>query len=220
MADITKADITNGFQTLISGYRNFRTNSWLPKQEFFKKLATHGQAPYATIISCCDSRVPPEIVFDSAPGELFTERNVSNIVPQYEQGNVHDTVFAALNFSVKTLRVKHIIVMGHASCGGISAYLQNDAETLSRSDFSDAWIRTLEHAEQNYLDKQDLKDLSRQTGMERAGICQSMNNLRGIPYIRDLEQQGQLSLHGLWFDIKNGLLLERQRDSNHFQPIT
>ena len=91
------------------------------------------------VIGCCDSRVSPEVIFDAGPGELFVVRNVANLVPVYQpDGNAHG-VSAALEYAVTVLRVKHIVVLGHAQCGGIRAFIDK-IEPLSPGDFIGKWM--------------------------------------------------------------------------------
>ncbi len=104
---------------LVEGYRTFRALDFEPKRARFQALAREGQAPRAMVIGCCDSRVDPGTILGAAPGELFVVRNVANLVPPYEpDANYHGTS-AALEFAVKSLEIAHIIVLGHAHCGGI-----------------------------------------------------------------------------------------------------
>ena len=91
------------------------------------------------MIGCCDSRVSPEVIFDAGPGELFVVRNVANIVPPYAPDGQAHGVSAALEFGVAALKVKHIVVLGHAHCGGVKAFAE-DAEPLSPGDFIGNWM--------------------------------------------------------------------------------
>src|SRR5215471_2410381 len=109
-------------KTLLDGYRTFRTQRLPTEQSRYRELSERGQSPDVMVIGCCDSRVSPEVIFDAKPGELFVMRNVANIVPPYEpDGHAHG-VSAALEFGVAALRVKHIVVLGHAHCGGVKAF--------------------------------------------------------------------------------------------------
>ena len=91
------------------------------------------------VIGCCDSRVSPEVIFDARPGELFVVRNVANLVPPFETGGTYHGVSAALEFGVAALKVKHIVILGHAHCGGVKAFAE-DAEPLSPGDFIGRWM--------------------------------------------------------------------------------
>ena len=94
------------------------------------------------VIGCCDSRVSPEVIFDARPGELFVVRNVANIMPPYAPDGQAHGVSAALEFGVGALHVKHIVVLGHAHCGGVKAYAE-DAEPLSPGDFIGKWMKLM-----------------------------------------------------------------------------
>jgi len=114
---------------LLSGYARFRANQWPIQREIFEHLAERGQRPRAMVIACCDSRCDPGAVFDAGPGELFIIRNVANLIPPYEPDGTHHGTSAALEFGVRALEVPHIVVMGHAMCGGISALMNGVPES-------------------------------------------------------------------------------------------
>src|ERR1700756_2914692 len=129
-------------KTLLEGYRTFRTQRLPTEQSRYRELSERGQSPEVMVIGCCDSRVSPEVIFDARPGELFVVRNVANIVPPYEpDGHAHG-VSAALEFGVAALKVKHIVVLGHARCGGVKAFAE-DAEPISPGDFVGKWMKLM-----------------------------------------------------------------------------
>ena len=111
-------------QRLLEGYRAFRRDRLPEEQHRYRALAETGQRPETMIIGCCDSRVSPEVIFDARPGELFVVRNVANLVPPYSPSGLTHGVSAAIEFAVAALKVKHIVVLGHASCGGIRAFAE------------------------------------------------------------------------------------------------
>jgi carbonic anhydrase len=118
---------------LIEGYSAFRAERLPHEQQRFTQLAEQGQAPEIMVIGCCDSRVSPEAIFDAGPGELFVARNIANLVPPYTPDSAQRAMSAALEFAVQALKVKHIVVLAHAQCGGIRAYAE-EAEPLSPVD--------------------------------------------------------------------------------------
>src|SRR5437762_7146444 len=126
-------------QRLIDGYGAFASGRLQSEQDRYRELAEHGQTPEIMVIGCCDSRVSPEVIFDARPGELFVVRNVANLVPPYETDGKYHGVSAALEFGVGVLKVKHIVILGHAHCGGIRAYAE-DAEPISPGDFIGRWM--------------------------------------------------------------------------------
>src|SRR6201994_4488350 len=112
-------------QKLIDGYRTFASQRLPTEQSRYRELAERGQKPEIMVIGCCDSRVSPEAIFDAGPGELFVVRNVANLVPPFEtDGNYHG-VSAALEFGIGALKIKHIVVLGHAHCGGVKAFAED-----------------------------------------------------------------------------------------------
>ena len=129
--------------SLLDGYRSFRDHRYEPERARYRALAEHGQTPEVMVIACCDSRSAPETIFHAAPGEIFVVRNVANLVPPYEPEGPHQSTSAALEFAVQSLRVRHIVVLGHGRCGGIRAALHPEAEPLSPGDFIGKWMTLL-----------------------------------------------------------------------------
>src|SRR5438105_13073990 len=123
---------------LTQGYRAFLDRRFASERSRYEMLAESGQKPEIMVIGCIDSRVSPEVIFDAAPGELLVARNVANLVPRYEPPSEEDPshqhgTSAALEFAVRALKVRHIVILGHAFCGGIRAFV-SDAGPLSSSD--------------------------------------------------------------------------------------
>ena len=133
-------------QALLEGYRRFRTGTWPERRRLFERLADHGQSPRALVICCSDSRVDPTMIFDASPGELFTVRNVANLVPPYQpDANYHGTS-AGIEFAVRSLRVCDIVVLGHGMCGGITALIHGVPPELT--DFVGVWMNLAARARQ------------------------------------------------------------------------
>ena len=193
-------------ERLISGYRNFMAGRYSSESERYRKLANEGQSPQTMVIACCDSRAAPETIFDCGPGELFVVRNVANLVPPYEPDDHHHGTSAALEFAVQSLKVKHIVVMGHGRCGGIGAALNPSAEPLSPGDFIGKWMNLVAPAAEQIQGNANMTPGERQTALERISIRNSIANLRTFPCVKILEERGKLRIHGAWFDISNGEL--------------
>src|SRR3979490_2277363 len=129
-------------QQLLEGYRTFTAQRLPTEQTRYRDLSERGQSPDVMVIGCCGSRVSPEVIFDAGPGELFVVRNVANLVPVYAPDGGAHGVSAALEYAVRALHVKHIVVLGHAQCGGIRAFIDNTAP-LSPGDFIGRWMSML-----------------------------------------------------------------------------
>src|ERR1700744_1731702 len=131
-------------ERLTKGYRAFKEGRFSVERGRYQELAGLGQSPSIMLIGCVDSRGSPEVIFDSAPGEILVARNVANLVPAYEPPSQEDPshqhgTSAALEFAVRALKVAHIVVLGHAFCGGIKAFASEGAP-LTASDFIGRWM--------------------------------------------------------------------------------
>lgn len=190
-------------ERLRNGYAAFRGGRLAADRARYARLAERGQRPEIMIIACCDSRSAPETIFDAAPGELFVCRNVANLVPPFDaDGNWHGTS-AALEFGIKRIKVRHLVIMGHGRCGGIAASL--DPGSLDGTDFIGHWIRLLAPARALIADD-PMEAADRQRALEFTSIRQSIANLRTFPWIAAAEAAGTIALHGAWFDISTGEL--------------
>lgn len=202
-------------EQLTAGYRAFLDSRFASERNRYRVLAEKGQKPEVMVIGCCDSRVSPEVIFDASPGELFVARNVANLVPPYEtNGDFHGTS-AALEFAVQALKVKHIVVLGHASCGGIRAFA-DDAEPLSPGNFIGKWMTLIAPAADK-LGKPVGDRESYLTQLECAAIEMSLANLMTFPCISILVEQGRLQLHGAYFGVASGNLLIRDPATGVFE---
>src|SRR6201996_1285574 len=174
-------------QKLIDGYRTFATQRLPTEQSRYRELSERGQAPEIMVIGCCDSRVSPEGIFDAGPGELFVARNVANLVPPYQPDDAAHGVSAALEFAVQVLRVKHIVVLGHAQCGGIKALVQ-DAAPLSPGDFIGKWMSILESTRDEMTLKPGETEQDFITRLEKKAVLKSLENLMTFPCVRILAE--------------------------------
>src|SRR5262249_31107649 len=153
--------------------------------------AREGQSPEVMVIGCCDSRVSPEVIFDARPGELFVVRNVANLVPPYAPDAGLHGVSAALEFAVEALKVRHIVVLGHAQCGGVLAFAE-DAKPLSPGDFIGQWIALIGPAAKKIGERGALSPGAYVERLEQASIVNSLNNLMTFPRVRSLVAGGKL----------------------------
>lgn len=204
-------------QRLIDGYTAFLSERLPREQSRLRELAETGQRPEIMVIGCCDSRVSPEVIFDARPGELFVVRNVANIVPPYAPDGQAHGVSAALEFGVGALRVKHIVVLGHAQCGGVKAFAE-DAEPLSPGDFIGKWMKLMQPAADK-TPRGSLTPAQYLTRLEQANIANSIDNLTTFPRLRKLVERGEVAVHGAYFGVATGGLLVRDPASGEFLPI-
>jgi carbonic anhydrase len=203
---------------LLEGYRTFTSQRLPTEQSRYRDLSERGQAPEVMVIGCCDSRVSPEVIFDAGPGELFVMRNIANLVPVYQpDANAHG-VSAALEYAVQVLRVKHIVVLGHAQCGGIRAFIDN-AAPLTPGDFIGKWmsmfIKPGEKVEQR--DRETMQDFT--TRIEKAAVFRSLENLLTFPFVKTRVERGELQLHGAYFGVAEGSLFVLDQAAKEFHSV-
>ena len=210
------------FDTLLDGYRRFRAGPYNDQRARFDALAHVGQAPKVMIVACADSRVDPTRIFDSAPGEMFVMRNVANLVPPYEpDGGTHGSS-AAIEFAVTQLEVEHLVVLGHARCGGITASLTGrfDAAEEGQGGFIGRWMAKIEPARDQIRAAARLSpDIDAQQALELAAIRLSISNLKTFPFVAERVDDGRLVLQGAHFDIADGILRVLDAISDRFEPV-
>jgi carbonic anhydrase len=201
---------------LLDGYRAFSTQRLPTEQTRYRELSVKGQSPEVMVIGCCDSRVSPEVIFDVGPGELFVVRNIANLVPVYQpDGNAHG-VSAALEYAVTVLRIKHIVVLGHAQCGGIRAFVDK-IEPLTPGDFIGRWMQMFikpgEVVEQrNHETMQQFVER-----IEKAAVFRSLENLMTFPFVRKAVESGQMQTHGAYFGVAEGSLFVLDKVAKEFR---
>jgi len=205
-------------QRLIEGYRAFHDGRLAREQDRYRELAEIGQSPEVMVIGCSDSRVSPEVIFDARPGELFVVRNVANIVPPYQPDGQAHGVSAALEFGVAALKVKHVVVLGHARCGGVKAFAE-DAEPLSPGDFIGKWMRLMAPAADKVGPRGALPWPDYVTRLEQANVVNSLDNLLTFPRLRQGVERGPLAIHGAYFGVASGELSVREEATGAFVPV-
>ena len=197
----------NQIASLLDGYRAFRSQTYPANRALFRELVERGQSPRVMLVACCDSRVAPTTVFNARPGELFVVRNVANLVPPHDPDGDNQSVSAALEFAVLGLNVEHIVVLGHAGCGGVKAFLAGLQDSDPDPTFVAKWVSLLAPAHARIardLEGQDPAD--RQRTMEQAAIITSLDNLRTFPFVEERVAQGTIAVQGAYFDVATGRL--------------
>jgi carbonic anhydrase len=206
---------------LIKGYRAFRKGAYAQNEERYRELAARRQRPKAMLISCCDSRADPAMVFSADPGELFVLRNVANLVPPYQPDTRLHGTSAAIEFGLDVLEIPHVIVMGHARCGGIEALYENDCcGNPPKGEFISGWMSLAHDVTEEvrkthpYLERDRMLRL-----MEKRAVLSSLNMLRTFPFVQRREAAGTLMLHGWYYGIGDGILSIYNPLTDDFEPV-
>jgi carbonic anhydrase len=201
---------------LLEGYQAFATQRLPTEQSRYRELSVKGQFPEVMVIGCCDSRVSPEVIFDVGPGELFVVRNIANLVPVYQpDGNAHG-VSAALEYAVTVLKVKHIVILGHAQCGGIRAFVDK-IEPLTPGDFIGRWMQMFIKPGE-VVEQRDHETMAQFVErIEKAAVFRSLENLMTFPFVRKAVESGQMQTHGAYFGVAEGSLFVLDKTSKEFK---
>ena len=205
-------------QRLIDGYSAFVSGRLQSEQNRYRELAERGQQPEIMVIGCCDSRVSPEVIFDAGPGELFVVRNVANLVPPFETAGTYHGVSAALEFGIGALKIKHIVVLGHAHCGGVKAFAE-DAEPISPGDFIGRWMSLMAPAAEKVGARGKLSRAEFLERLEKASVVNTLDNLMTFPRLNKLIERGAVAIHGAYFGVATGQLSVLDKQTGEFKPV-
>jgi carbonic anhydrase len=206
-------------KALHQGYDRFRKENYQSARDKYAMLE-EGQSPQTLIIACADSRVDPGMIFDTSPGELFVIRNVAALVPPYEADRGLHGVSAAMEYAVKVLKVKDIVVMGHGLCGGVNACINEVTTEETGLEFVPQWVELAAGARRTVngiLPKGT--EAQRQLLGEYETIRISLKNLLSFPFVRQLIDDGALTIHGAWYSVHMGSLRWRDPETGRFVQV-
>ncbi|MDA9528814.1 carbonic anhydrase [Bradyrhizobium sp. CCBAU 25338] len=201
---------------LLEGYKAFATQRLPTEQTRYRELSVKGQSPEVMVIGCCDSRVSPEVIFDVGPGELFVVRNIANLVPVYQPDGTAHGVSAALEYAVTVLKVKHIVVLGHAQCGGIRAFVDK-IEPLTPGDFIGKWMQMFIKPGEVVEQREHESMAQFVERIEKAAVFRSLENLMTFPFVRKAVESGQMQTHGAYFGVAEGSLFVLDKATKEFK---
>jgi carbonic anhydrase len=205
-------------ERFVTGFQRFQRQYFGADPALYCDLRG-GQHLSTLLIGCCDSRVDPSLLLGCDPGDIFTVRNVANLVPPCDRGSGHHGVSSAIQFAVDPLRVARIIVLGHARCGGIRALMEHRLPQEGETDFIGRWVGIAEPARQQVMQPIPHASPAEQCRAgELAAILVSLKNLQTFPWVQRRLDSGDLTLHGWYFDLDAGALLAYSPRSDVFLP--
>jgi carbonic anhydrase len=203
---------------LVQRYYGWKATTFANNKSWYHKLAEDGQHPRAMIISCCDSRVHVTSIFGSDAGEFFIHRNIANLVPPFKEDQDYHGTSAAIEYAVKTLKIPHIIVLGHSTCGGVQSsfdyFSGNNSNLHKDSSFVASWLEILRPSYEKI--SSDLSESEKIKLLEKSTVLTSIENLTTFPFIKEAIKNETISLHGLWHDIGTGDLMFFDNKLNKF----
>lgn len=199
---------------IVEGFRQFRHEVFPQQEELFKKLA-HAQNPRAMFITCADSRIVPELITQSSPGDLFVTRNVGNVVPPY--GQMNGGVSTAIEFAVMALGVQHIIVCGHSDCGAMKAVLA--PQTLEGMPTVKAWLRHAEVARTVVAQTCGCATQEHLGVLTEENVVAQLDHLKTHPSVAARLASGQLFIHGWVYDIETSAIKAYDAQEGRFRAL-
>ena len=202
---------------LKAGIRRFRTEVYPAQAETYHKAASEPQRPAAMIVTCADSRIDPELITQSGPGELFVTRNIGNLVPAY--GEMLGGVSAVVEYAVSALKVKHIAICGHSDCGAMKALL--DPASLESMATVKRWMRNAEAALSvtDSLAEPGEKPSTRLRRLTEENVLLQIQHLRTHPSVAGAVAREELTLSGWVYDIGTGEVRISENGNRVFHPV-
>ncbi|MDD5359294.1 MAG: carbonic anhydrase [Sulfurovaceae bacterium] len=209
----------NNIESIINGYQDFQDLHFKENEERFKDLIQNGQKPKALFIGCSDSRVIPEMITSSDPGELFIVRNVGNFVAPFKPDEEYHATASAIEYAVGILGVTDVIICGHSYCGAIESLYKEpiyDIDIIHTMKWLDLGKEAKDYAVSN---KPNLPkdELLRYT--EKVSVVFQLNNLMTYPIIQKKLNEKKLFIHGWYYDIVHGKISYYDNDEKIFKPL-
>jgi len=203
-------------ERLIEGHKKFLADVFPQRRSQFHLLA-ESQAPEWLFITCADSRIVPDLILGTGPGDLFITRNAGNVVPVTAQDV--DGCTATIEYAVEVLKVKHAILCGHSDCGAMKAAL--DRKSLENLPKARRW---LQHVEGAFTHRQPLNPAdgsgAELASLIRGNVLAQVLNLKAQPAVARAMQERRLQVHGWYYDILSGRIEEYDEETRRFRPLT
>ncbi len=203
---------------LLEGVVRFRNEEFLEHQNLFSTLGDN-QDPHTLFIGCADSRVVPNLITNTLPGELFVVRNIANLVPHYRISSEFAATTAAIEYAVVVLEVENIVVCGHSNCGGCSA-LYLPEEKLNKIPNVKKWLELAAPIKKQVLEEGKYEDEKRRNlRTELLNVVEQLKHLLSYPFIKERFEKGQIKLYGWYYVIETGDVYDYDFDSKEFRLI-
>ena len=208
---------------LFDGAIRFKEEDFTSHQELYESLKKK-QNPHTLFITCADSRVVPNLITSSDPGDLFVVRNIGNIIPPYTESKSNTlrkgylATTAAIEYALVILNVKNVIVCGHSNCGACWA-IYEPPQSLEKAPYVKKWIELLEPVKQKVLALKPTSKSKRMWRTEQINIEQQLENLLTYPFVKERFKQGELSIYGWYYIIETGEILNFNMIKREFKPI-
>jgi carbonic anhydrase len=203
-------------QKLVKGIHSFQRGFFASHRELFKQLAEAGQRPETLFITCSDSRVDPNLITNSQPGELFIVRNVGNVIPSRD---LPGGTAAAIQYAVEVLNVENIILCGHTQCGALKAIL--DPESVTHLEYVSRWVKSTIDVKNVIEEKYShLEGEAKLTAAIQENVLAQLEHLRQYPFVASRMDAGKLHVNGWIFDVGRGEVFDYDPEYGEFLSLS
>ena len=203
-------------EKLFKGVLNFKKEDFETHKDLFQELK-EGQKPHTFYIGCSDSRIVPNLITKTMPGEIFVVRNIANIVPPFEiNDGTYKCTASILEYAVKYLEVENVLVCGHSNCGGLKA-LFYPQEKLEKLPLVKKWLEIIDDVRESVIDIEDPK--LREWEVEQLNVIKQLDNLMTYPFVRERVEEGKLNLIGWYYIIETGEIYNYNKEKSEFELI-
>lgn len=203
-------------QKLVKGIHSFQRGFFASHRELFKQLAEAGQQPETLFITCSDSRVDPNLITNSQPGELFIVRNVGNVVPTPA---LPGGTAAAIQYAVEVLKVQNIILCGHTQCGALKAIL--DPDSVTHLEYVSRWVKSTISVKNVIEEKYShLEGEAKLTAAIQENVLAQLEHLREYPFVAERMDAGKLHVNGWIFDVGRGEVFDYDPEYGEFLSLS
>lgn len=203
-------------EKLLRGIVKFRKGDFIKHRELFKELKSE-QKPHTLFIGCSDSRLVPNLIAQTLPGELFEVRNIANIVPPYRETQEHLATTSAIEYAVTVLGVDSIVVCGHSNCGGCKLIYAKE-NNLSEAPHTRKWMELAGNVRSQVISDPEIDDPAKMEWMtEQLNVVEQLKNLLTYPCIRDKYQKKEIEIQGWYYIIETGEVFIYNKDNGEFE---
>jgi carbonic anhydrase len=203
-------------EKLLKGIIHFRKNDFEEHKELFGEIKS-SQNPHTLFIGCSDSRLVPNLITQTLPGELFVVRNIANIVPPYREAQEYLATTSAIEYAVHVLGIDNIIVCGHSNCGGCDSIYSSD-EVLDKIPHTKKWLELAENVKRRVLSELEEDDHAKREWMtEQMNVVEQLTHLLSYPFIMEKYQRGELAIQGWYYIIETGEVFIYNKQNGEFE---
>jgi len=202
---------------LFDGVKDFLENDFVEMKRHFREIGKE-QKPHTLFVGCSDSRIVPNLITKTLPGELFVIRNIANIIPLYRESQEYLSTTSAVEYAVKILNVSNIVICGHSNCGGCKAVFMDEKDAKDIPHTS-KWLELMSNVKLAVEKANEEDEVKRDLMTEQLNVVEQMNHLLSYPFINERFEEGKLNILGWYYIIETGEVFNYDAKKRIFEKI-